>query len=83
MPREARELASFFALVIDNTTKLNPSTMTSVNIRCFELGCQGAIRSELLAEGDEIHWKCSKCKNEGKISHWKETRWNNIPEKKS
>ena len=79
MPREARELASFLALVIDTTTKNIPSVLTETDIRCFESGCQGAIRSELLAKGDEIHWKCSKCQNEGKISHWKGTRWNNIP----
>lgn len=79
MPREARELASFFALVIDTTTKINPSALTETDIRCFESGCKGAIRSELLTEGDEIHWKCSKCQNDGKISHWKGTKWNNIP----
>jgi len=77
MPREARELASFFALVIDTTTKINSSTLAPTNIRCFESGCLGTIRSEILVGGGEIHWKCSKCQNEGKISHWKKTRWNN------
>ena len=78
MPKEARELASFFALVIDTTTKNNPSTLTPTDIRCFESGCLGTIRSELLVADGEIHWKCSKCQNEGKISHWKGTRWNNM-----
>ena len=56
MPKEARELAGFFALVIDATTKGKPSGLTSTDIRCFEKGCQGMIRSELLVKGDEIHW---------------------------
>jgi hypothetical protein len=83
MPREARELASFFALVIDISTKINPSTLTAPDTRCFVSGCQGLIKSEILRQKDEIHWRCSKCQNEGRISHWKGTKWNNIPEKKS
>ena len=30
MPKEARELASFFALVVDATTKTMPSTLTQL-----------------------------------------------------
>jgi hypothetical protein len=77
IPKEARELASFFALVIDTTSKINPLTLTPTDIRCFESGCLGTIKSELLAEGDEIHWLCSKCLNEGRISGWQGTRWDN------
>jgi hypothetical protein len=80
MPREARELASFFALVIDTTTKIKPTTLTLTDIRCFESGCLGTIKSELLVNSGEIHWVCSKCQNEGKISHWQGTRWNNLTE---
>ena len=25
----------------------------------------------------DLDMKCSKCDNEGKISHWQKTRWNN------
>ena len=83
MPKEARELASFFALVIDTTTQINLSILSSTDIRCFEAGCLGTIKSELLAESNEIHWLCSKCQNEGRISHWQGTKWNNSSEKKS
>jgi hypothetical protein len=38
MPKEARELASFFALVVDTATKKNPTTLTSTDIRCFNKG---------------------------------------------
>ena len=77
MPKEAREMASFLALVIDATTKNKPFTLTSTEIRCFEKGCQGMINSEVLKESNEIHWKCSKCPNEGRISGWKLTKWDN------
>lgn len=77
MPKEARELASFFALLIDITTKNIPSTLTSTNIRCFENGCDGLIKSEFLKANDEIHWVCSKCQNEGRISGWQGTKWDN------
>ncbi len=36
MPKEARELTSFFALVIDETTKEFPSPVTLTDIRCFK-----------------------------------------------
>ena len=77
MPKEARELASFFALVVDTTSKNNPFTLTTTDIRCFEKGCQGLIKSEVLKESNEIHWVCSKCPNEGRISGWKLTKWDN------
>jgi hypothetical protein len=77
MPKEGREMASFLALNIDTTTKNNPKTLTSTEIRCFEEGCQGMISSEILGKNDDIHWKCSKCQNEGQISGWKKTKWDN------
>jgi hypothetical protein len=68
MPKQASELASFLALVVDTTTKTLQSTLTSTDIRCFENGCHGLIKSEVLKPNNEIHWVCSKCQNEGRIS---------------
>jgi len=77
MTTEGRELASFFALVIDATTKEKSSTLTSTDIRCFEKGCQGTTRVEVLRPSNEIHWMCSRCENEGRISGWQGTKWDN------
>jgi hypothetical protein len=77
MPKEARELASFMALVVDSTTRKSPKTLTSTDIRCFKKGCQGLIKSEILSANNEIHWVCSKCQNEGIISVWQGTKWDN------
>lgn len=77
IPREARELASFFALVIDATTKISPSTLTSTEIRCFEKGCGGMIKTVLRKKTEEIQWYCPVCENEGVISEWQGTKWDN------
>jgi hypothetical protein len=77
MQKEGRELASFFALVIDTTTKNLPTKLTQTDIRCFEKGCQGTTRVEFLRSSNEIHWMCSRCQNEGRISGWQGTKWDN------
>lgn len=77
MPNEARELASFFALVVDTTTKNSPSTLTPTDIRCFEKGCNGVIKTAFRHANEEIHWFCSDCETEGVISDWQKTRWDN------
>jgi hypothetical protein len=77
MPKQARELASFMALVVDSTTKSCPKTLTLTDIRCFKKKCEGLIKSEILGKKDDIHWVCSKCQNEGVISEWKLTKWDN------
>ena len=76
-PSEARELASFLALVIDTTTKNSPFTLTQTEIRCFEKGCKSLIKSEVMKENNDIHLVCSKCENERRISGWKLTKWDN------
>jgi hypothetical protein len=47
MPKEARELASFFALVVDSTTRKSPQKLTTTDIRCFSKGCHGLIKTSL------------------------------------
>ena len=82
MPKEARELASFMALVVDTTTKSCPKTLTLKDIRCFEKGCQGLIKSALRPDTNEIHWYCPDCENEGVISEWQGSKWDNRSNKK-
>jgi len=78
MPKEARELANFLALIVDATTKTIPSTLTSTDIRCFQKGCHGLVKSSIRPKEGEIHWYCSECENEGVISHWLRTKWDNM-----
>jgi hypothetical protein len=38
---KTHEISAFFSLVIDETIKTLPSTLTSTGIRCFKKGVQG------------------------------------------
>lgn len=75
MPAEARKLSSFLTLIIDETTQ-PLSGKHSEGLRCFVKGCHGTISSHISHEGT-IDWKCSVCENEGKISDWQGTKWDN------
>jgi hypothetical protein len=77
MPREARELIGFLTLIIDATTKNLPHTLTTTDVRCFEKGCNGLIKTMLRLDNDEIHWYCPDCEVEGIISGWQKTEWDN------
>jgi hypothetical protein len=70
IPKQTREISAFFSLVIDETIKTMPCTLTSTGIRCFKKRCTGIIASEVHIEKNEIHWKCSKCRNNGTITGW-------------
>ena len=74
MPKEARELASFMALVVDETTKLLPTRLTPTEIRCFEKGCNGTTRVEIHRQSEGVLWVCLHCENEGVISEWQGTK---------
>ena len=77
MLKEARELANFLALIVDATTKTLPSTLSSTDIRCFQKGCHGLVKSAIRPKEGEIHWYCPECENEGVISNWQGKKWNN------
>ena len=77
MPQETRERANFFALVIDATTQNSPPTLTETDIHCFEIGCNGKIKTALRLKNEEINWFCPDCENEGVISEWQGTKWDN------
>jgi hypothetical protein len=68
IPKEAREISAFFSLVNDETMEKLPTSLTSTGIRGFRKRCTGVISSEVFLDNNEIHWKCSKCRNEGTIT---------------
>jgi hypothetical protein len=61
MPKEAREMAGFLAMVVYFATITRPSTLTPTGIRCFSKGCHGIIRSALKPDKLEEHWYCPEC----------------------
>ncbi len=54
------------------------SAVVLTGIRCFRKKCEGTITSGILPEeNDAIHWNCTNCVNEGVISNWQGTKWDN------
>lgn len=81
LPREARELASFLALVVDAVTTSFPEQRWSIEtgIRCRTPGCSGEIIGALDSTSDPVHWHCLECGTDGTIRGWRESRWDNVP----
>jgi hypothetical protein len=75
MTLEARQMANFIALLIDDTT--NGDYDTEPVIRCIEKGCIGLVAPTLIEDTDEIYWVCVKCKTKGIITGWRNTKWDN------
>ena len=74
---EGREMASFLALIVDQTTKdYNPPAMAT-DIRCHNKKCAGTIEVGIDSETEEIEWWCTHCEEAGKISGWQKTKWDN------
>ena len=79
MPKEARELANFLALVIDASTDYESESGFETGIRCFNEGCEVTIQNEFLFDQNhEIHWKCNKSDNEGLISVLEGSKWDRV-----
>ncbi len=75
IPKDARELANFLALLIDDATSGDYDSEPQV--RCIEKNCSGLIVPCLIEEDDEIYWVCIKCKMKGIITDWHKTKWDN------
>jgi len=75
MPKEARELANFLALLIDDAT--NGDYDAEPTIRCTEKGCEGLVVAFVTHDTDDIYWVCPLCKTNGYITDWRGTKWDN------
>jgi len=80
IPRQARELGSFIALIVDKVTAEYSGTDSGINtgIRCRSKKCSGEIIG-LLEESDEpVHWHCLECGHHGVTSEWQNSKWDNL-----
>jgi hypothetical protein len=78
MPKKARELANFLALLIDDASTGDYDAEPT--IRCIEKGCKGLIVPTLIEDENEIYWVCIECKKKGVIADWRGTKWDNSSE---
>ena len=54
MPKEARDLANFLALLVDNTSSGDYDAEPA--IRCIKKACKGLIAVFITYNPDEIYW---------------------------
>ncbi len=83
IPREARELASFLALIVDKVTSdfLTTDNGIDTGIRCRSKGCMGEIIGALDGIDEPVHWYCLDCGHNGVISNWQRSKWDNTKPK--
>ena len=73
--KDARELANFLALLIDDATSGDYDA--EPQIRCIGMDCSGLIVPTIIEDTNEIYWVCTECKTNGVISNWVGTKWDN------
>jgi len=75
MPSEAKQLASFVALVVDFTSLNCSEVFVDTEIPCRNEGCNDNTLSRYEPETEEIIWNCLNCDHAGVIRNWKNTKW--------
>lgn len=76
MTKRARELANYHALIVDGATSSKPDDCFT-EVRCNARNCHGSILFSFSDDKNKIHWSCTDCMNEGIISNWQDTHWDN------
>ena len=79
IPKEARNLANFLALVVDEVTRCFPRTDKGIetSIKCFKPTCTTNVIGTLDIYDSPVRWHCPNCGNTGTISNWQNLKWDN------
>lgn len=77
MPEESVEFALFLAHIIEDASTNLPQKTCNTEIDCFNPKCNSNIIAEFVEEGEKIWWYCPECEEEGIISEWKGSLWDN------
>ena len=75
IPSEARQMASFLALIVDAVSMESPGPFHETGMRCRIKQCIGGVLARVDRANQEIHWECSLCGHHGQISNWQNTKW--------
>jgi len=73
MLSEARQLASFLALIVDEASGFVQSKADELNVRCLSEGCPAQIVA-YREENCDIVWFCPLCEQNGVIRNWQGTK---------
>jgi hypothetical protein len=77
MPKEGREMAAFLALIVDAASMEYPNPEPHTGIRCINKECMGTLNVKVDTKAGFIYWTCNTCGEEGRISDWQKTKWDN------
>lgn len=75
IPVEALRLAYFQTFLIEEATMYDYDAEPT--IKCFNQGCTGKVVTWVEQDSENVVWICIKCKTEGRISNWQNTKWDN------
>jgi hypothetical protein len=78
VPLAARNFGRFLTVVVDATTGAFPACDLNTRIPCRRRSCQGTIRATLVSRQVQISWSCPICGDNGLISNWQATKWNQL-----
>ncbi|MCX6270980.1 MAG: hypothetical protein NTU44_07130 [Bacteroidetes bacterium] len=77
MPKQARELAGFQAMIVDAFTQQQQDDGEKPSIPCFKKNCKGVIDILHSIITYCIHWSCPVCQVGGILYDWRGTKWDN------
>lgn len=81
LPAEALELLNFLAAIIEAASIAydRPVTLSSMPCRKVVGGdlCSGEIEVWVDADNNQIGWECLECGDDGIITDWEGTAWDN------
>ena len=72
---QATRLASFVSLIVDEASMYDYDAEPT--IPCNQKGCTGLVVTGVDPETEDVYWICPICKMEGRVSNWKNTKWDN------
>ena len=78
MRASVRRMAEFLVAVIDAVTRVYPTVGHDTRIRCRRIGCKGSALASLQVVDGEIAWRCPLCRQNGLISNWQGTKWDQM-----
>jgi len=79
LPADALALFNFLTTIIEEVTEdtdeAYPSSTVSACRNVSNPGCNGDVVAWVSHDGGHIHWGCTDCEDEGMITHWEGTKW--------
>ena len=80
LPEPAMKLVTFLTKIVSTASINIEEPIVDVDLKCSDsseaLSCEGHIEA-WCSENMDIVWHCDTCDEEGTVSHWQGTQWDN------